>query len=408
MHETLYSYNLKKIINDVHKTFKILGGVLALTYEKIQSLSIEEERPKIDAHLAPLIHEVKKLQNSLMYLQIELSFIIGSKEKFTAKNIPLLINQKIAVAYTRLTYRHVKKSLKVVTRLLKNISHSFLLEKVDHSFAVENIDHSFVFENPLGNKKMSFNTLIYHDYVKVEKHLEDMLFILESAYEHTVGKKVVSEMLKIKIKPEELKKGDILLSYKTNNHLKTHFLSRLISIAEHNQITHSAMLYSATPHRIRMLAANGNEGKVDLFDLKQQEGEIWFVLRAKITPAQEKELCNVVDQWVKDIRKYPKRYRFAEFKSWTATFIGLLYTEIILHFNKIIMIPNIVRSHNEFFCSEVVDNIFKEIGINLVLRSMHDSVVGPAEFFFSPHLEHVGMIYNQNEREELEKEDWAI
>ena len=115
-----------------------------------------------------------------------------------------------------------------------------------------------------------------------------------------------------------------------------------------------------------------------------------------------------MDDWHDTLTNHKIRYEFSELKCWTAAVLGLIYSEFAFWVNRSVVLPNFFHRSNAYFCSELIDKIFKQDNILLVPRSQYDGIVGPSEFFFSPHLEFVGLTCNKEDIGLLDKEKLAV
>jgi len=209
-------------------------------------------------------------------------------------------------------------------------------------------------------------------------------------------------VVNLKFNEKLLIPGDILLSYKTKHFLKKNFLSKLISIAEGSSITHSIIVYKNDDNGVICINATGGKHRYDFTcPLSYGEGEMYFVMRPIIKKEQKDLLINVLDSMYK---KYHSSYSFSELKCWSACVSGIIYTRYSVFTCKDFIIPNPFQNKKTFYCSELIDEIYKKAGILLVPRAEHDRIIGPSEILYSPHLKMMGVLFNENDRNIIKNE----
>lgn len=209
-------------------------------------------------------------------------------------------------------------------------------------------------------------------------------------------------VVNLKYNEKFLMPGDILLSYKTKHFLKTNFLSKLISIAEGSSITHSIIVYKNDDNGVTCINATGGKHRYDFTcPLSYGEGEMYFVMRPIIKKEQKNLLNGVLDSMYK---KYHSSYCFSELKCWSACVSGIIYTRYSVFTYKDFIIPNPFKSKKTFYCSELIDDIYKKAGILLVPRAEQDRIIGPSEILYSPHLKMMGVLFNEKDRNIIKNE----
>lgn len=202
---------------------------------------------------------------------------------------------------------------------------------------------------------------------------------------------------------QTIKKGDVFLSYKTATYLQKDILARLISIAASSSITHS-LIATESGATMKLLCSSPDGNGINLSSLIPDRGEIYIVMRLKDTDTPHARLVEKsIDRWSERIESL-YICKFAEFKSWVASAAGFLYTLSICTLQRPIILQNFAKKQQGLFCSEVIDNIFKEAGVLITPRSEYDALVGPAEFFHSPYLVLQGIIMNREDREIVKEE----
>lgn len=203
------------------------------------------------------------------------------------------------------------------------------------------------------------------------------------------GKKLHEHIITAK----EIQEGDVMLSYKTSDYLKnpSNFLSYLIATAQSSSITHSWLVSKKESGEFKILISSPETRGVSETFLKIKPGEIIFVMRPKIGEENKKKLVQKIEEFIGLAKKNPDKYKFSEKKCWTACILGLVYTRGILFGSKNVILQNPIWKSKGYFCAELVEAIFAEVGICLTPRGNCRGVLGPAEIFYSPHLEYKGI-----------------
>ena len=249
-----------------------------------------------------------------------------------------------------------------------------------------------------------FSKLIFN-FVKVKRNLK---IILTSIYE---VRKVIDTQIILKrglrnyvLTHDELRKGDVILFYDLEDFLKTDFLARLISVAQGSRITHTGIISRVRNGHITYLSAAAAGKRMDIFNLSVPKGRFLFVLRPKLNKIKHKYFIEALDLLDYKIENMVQYYPFGEIESWFATFIGLFQIISIRTLHSSLRVKNLLRTPDKVFCSEMIDDLFKNVGVFLTSRSDSDSMVGPAEIFYSPYLEFKGILCNKNELKKLDQE----
>ncbi len=322
-----------------------------------------------------------KIENSLH------SVINGSEE--VRKNTPSKFHYSYAIANFRIAYRQVIKARELIDIFSFQLSRILRQEKV------------------LEKKRFSVKSLFF--IASIRRHLYLAGISLQQYQKINELKSIFNHKLSFYLIPKGmLKKGDILLSYKTDEFLKQHLLSKLISISESSKITHASIVYENKKESIQTISATADTERVSIIGLEMKRGEIEFVLRPRLTGKQKLRLDSILGYWYKKISSDENSYTFSELKCWIAAIVGLVYITTVRLTGRNILIPNLIRRKNSFFCSELIDYIFKQDGIMLSARSQYDSIVGPAEFFYSPYLDFIGVVCNKEDEKYLDSENLII
>lgn len=216
-------------------------------------------------------------------------------------------------------------------------------------------------------------------------------------------KEVPHDMDRFIFDHQMLKKGDVVLSYKTKAYLRKDILAKLVAITTNSSITHS-LITTGSGTTAKLLCSSPEKNGINLLSPIPKQGEVYIVMRLKDTDAPYIKLVEQsIDTWKERIDSLYV-CKFSEFKSWVASALGFVYVLSVYVSQRPIIIRNFAKNQQGLFCSEIIDTIFKEAGILLTPRSEHDALVGPVEFFHSPYLALQGFIINEEDREIIKEE----
>lgn len=219
----------------------------------------------------------------------------------------------------------------------------------------------------------------------------------------SVLKEALCDMDRFIFDHQTIKKGDIVLSYKTPAYLQKDILARLVYIATNSSITHS-LIATESGAAAKLLCSSPGGNGINLSLPFPAQGEIYIIMRLKDTDAHYAKLVErSIDTWNERIETLYV-CKFPEFKSWVASALGFLYTLSIYTLQRPIILQNFAKNQQGLFCSEIIDNIFKEAGILITPRSEYDALIGPVELFHSPYLALQGIIMNEEDRETIRKD----
>lgn len=203
---------------------------------------------------------------------------------------------------------------------------------------------------------------------------------------------------------EDLKRGDIILSYKTQAYIKNSKASWQVKIFSNSPITHVMAVYREGDGPAELLFSGDKARGLGLTEPKPVAGEIYIILRPKQSVQTEK-LNSVLHQWYTKARERTDytQNEFPELKVQVANLIGII-TVIFGYFGLPLALPNPFSKRPGVFCSELIDEMYFEAGIQLTPRSCHPAVVGPIELFYSPHFSLVGVMCPPDEIANLHQE----
>lgn len=290
--------------------------------------------------------------------------------------------------------------LKEQRSYIKLLAPSFFLQKWAFSSLNASLSH---LESAIAKyEKKDFRSFIAHahssalfayqacDIIKVKDFIE----------------KVTSNLEHYHISKDHVKKGDVILSYKSKNYLRHDFLSNLISISTNSPITH-ALIATNDEHPHIFLSSNAEHDGLSLKEENPERGELYLVFgfREELSSEPKEKILKQIDIWSERARREKWRYfGFAEYKSWVACILGVVDITTTVAFERSLRLPNPVHRARTIFCSELIDNIFKGAGIRLTPESKEFAVVGPSELFYSPYLAFKGIIVNNEDKELFKKE----
>ncbi|MFQ5474214.1 MAG: hypothetical protein ACE5DM_00090 [Candidatus Nanoarchaeia archaeon] len=184
-----------------------------------------------------------------------------------------------------------------------------------------------------------------------------------------------------------LKRGDILLSFKSPSFLKNFRTSKWIARVTGSQITHVAVYMG----KGKLVHTADYANRPVLADVKIAEvaREMHIIVRPHLNDHQRTELIRAIRIQVKERKSY---------SSWKAAAIApaIIADKIInTFFRRKIHVQNpLSRMVQSSFCSEFVDQVFRSVGCYLTPKSRHHgSAVSPADIAASPYITYVGICF---------------
>jgi hypothetical protein len=210
------------------------------------------------------------------------------------------------------------------------------------------------------------------------------------------------------IQKDKIRKGDVILYYDSEDFLKHDFLALLIAYAENSRITHSAIICQAKKNNVKIISGTALAEKIDIFDIYIEKARFLFVMRPNIQKEKMKYLYKSLDLFEYKLKDMDEVIKFGEKKVWVAAIIGFIHLLSVTFFHHILGLENPFKAGKKYFCSELVDDTFKSIGVYLTARSEREDVVGPSELFFSPYLDFVGVLCNNEDIPMMEKEKLVL
>jgi len=225
---------------------------------------------------------------------------------------------------------------------------------------------------------------------------ENNLLLADIKGRKLIENKIVYEyegMVRKVINYKALRTGDILLSFKSKTYFKKSVVSKVHSMLSGSQVTHILLAVKPSPTEAKIIDSYDVTGGVHLRDFDHYPGEVFIVLRPKLTSVQTAKILSGVRRLIEKKAGYS-----------TIKLIGLvpslLLSNMISKFTKgHVHIPNLFRKRdNEFFCLEFIDKVFKDAGILLTPKSKYSGMVFPGDIAVSPVLDYVGLIFEESER----------
>lgn len=348
---------LKKIF-DTHNTLKRS----IREYETHLKTILKNESSEV------LADSLETFDLHLVLLQKSLKDITAVKNKFFDTVYVTKAEIDMSKGYLIKAHTNCTKIL----RLSKKIQNLLDSEKI----YIYSIQNKIILKFVLIKKYFSMNDFYISTFIHLS-HTKYLLYLHENGF---------SKDLDLK----KLKKGDLILSYKSKEYIKTHLISRIIAHVEGSQITHSSIITKTKP-KLKMITASGIENEILEEELKILDGETLIIFRPITNHKQRLELETSVDYWTNQINNN-KIKKFSYLKFYFALFSGLIYklSGDILH--HIIVIPNPFNQNSRYFCSELINKIFVDAKIYLTYKSHFQGLIGPYEFIWSDKLKFIGAL----------------
>jgi hypothetical protein len=195
--------------------------------------------------------------------------------------------------------------------------------------------------------------------------------------------------------------GDLLLSFKTNEFLKNVIISKKIAKVTGSHVTHILVAVKLPMSDPRVIDSDRAFGGVTLRDLNIRKGEVLLVLRPRLNSTQRVELLKHLKYHVQNRTTYPVPKMIGVWPSTILSSFAGLFTGRYHHVQNVLAIRNA-----GFFCSEFLDNAFKQAGFMLTPKSRYSEMVAPADIAASPNVEYIGLLFNPSEdsRKIIEKD----
>lgn len=197
-----------------------------------------------------------------------------------------------------------------------------------------------------------------------------------------------------RMRGDDLKRGDVLLAYKSLKYIRRHPGSRLVAWATRSRFTHAMMVTNVEYERIRVIEATPEQDGVVISALHDaRPEEILFVYRPTgLSDAQSRDLQKALSDWVVRVGVKEQNTSYGFLKTFAALILGGVYQIASYALARMVVIPNPFKDPTSLFCSELVNTIFLEADIPLTPRSSSAALVGPVEMTTSPYLQFIGVL----------------
>jgi len=296
---------------------------------------------------------------------------------------------KLATSNLLNAYKKVAKSQKIMRKLQNDI--------------IENIAHKKEYN------KSTFGPGLLRAYTKIKKSI-----VLSSVSVQNCMKFIDINLLLSKqpesyiIDHNKVKQGDILLFYKTEKSIKKSLPDYIASQASNSRVTHSTITYS-NRRTLKHLHATAHGHKVMISDVHFRHGTIVLVFRPQIIESKRKRLLKSIRDWGTKLKEFKGKYKYSELKFWFAVIPGLITFALIPRLTGRMMIyPNPIKTKNAYYCSELIESIFKQAQIYLISRSEYGGILGPSEIIHSPYLKFIGIVCHPEDKELVKNEKFII
>jgi hypothetical protein len=192
----------------------------------------------------------------------------------------------------------------------------------------------------------------------------------------------------------KMKSGDIWMSFKTKSYLKGEMDSRLISRFTDSQVTHVALFMidstgkqclvhsTLIPHTKKMTPYK-------IFPASIVPGVMYIVLRPKLTDDQRIQLWSAVRKKVEQKIKFSVKKPFGVALSLILSWLVRMFTARNVSFGN-----PFKGARNEMFCSEFIDEVFKDAGFLLTPKSRVSNMVFPSDIAASGNVDFVGVAFD--------------
>ncbi|HII72514.1 TPA: hypothetical protein HA265_07195 [Candidatus Woesearchaeota archaeon] len=188
-----------------------------------------------------------------------------------------------------------------------------------------------------------------------------------------------------------LQSGDILVSLKKLSFLKEQYVSRWVTRFTGSQVTHVGLFVRDAKGNEKMVHATW-DAKYQMHDWNIAEGEVFIILRPRLSREQRIKLWQVVRDKVKLKLGFSKKKLVGTIPAIIINFVLNLFTfRFFAAFNVF------SAEKNKMFCSEFLNQVFKEVGFFLTPKSEHSNMVFPADIMASPHVDYVGLMFLDHE-----------
>ena len=366
------------------ETSKKLGEEATIIEKNIESLALYIFSPKVrrivfgysfgKARKDKSLYLIQRLNN--LYEKVDKLLKCIEEYYYKLEHSDCLSQKKYRGLAKRFVYNAIKKN-----RLMKESINRIIKCLTSIEIAKEPREHQVIFH--LIRNEFNLNLQYVKEINVLVSDIQGRIQIEENLV------KEYGDLKKYLIDINKLDTGDILFRYKVKGHFKEGLISRIISTVTSSQITHVSMAAKVSPSDVRMIDAHMERGSagVHLRDFKILPGEILIVLRPRIGHFQIKLLLKKIIECVK------VKSGFSDLKL-VGIFISYLISKIINIFKSgYALVPNFIKTkRSKYFCSELVNQAFREAGIFLTPKSQYSGIVFPSDIIVSPYLDFIGLI----------------
>lgn len=300
-------------------------------------------------------------------------------------------------------YSHVQQGLTIFTEEEQlRLSLRFIYNSIQNSNGIVNSLTQVKEEFDALQKAANFQqikerfNLIKREIERVLKLLKDDEVLLSDIKGRLRVEQLQNEFNKFKkylLDKSKLETGDILLSLKSKKYFMTHFLAFIVSKFTSSQVTHAMICVKISQDDIRMVDSRTKPYFYRLHKLRFNPKEIVIVMRPKISYEQRALLLRSIRNFLE------KKTRFS-IKKLAGVFPGTLLTKWRNRHNKgYTQVPNIT-SDSDVFCSEFVNEVFKDAGLLLTPKSGYSGMVFSADILRSPYLSYIGILVDESVKSE--------
>ena len=337
---------------------------------------------------------VDKILNQLLKLRNHLKIIHKWTETYINNLKKSELSQK---KHKKKTIKYAYSGLHLQKKIINNITS--LLELIEKLKKFQGRKTSQKILNKL--KKLFEETIEYFDQSHV--YISDFMGryriekYISQTYDDLLNYNLYSHGGRSKIKS-----GDLFVSFKTLRYIKRKNarVSRQVFQVTGSQITHVNMfmkmgmkLYTLDYGDEFDYVEELNQGKnPEYFRLVEartlRDGEVFIILRPKLSDNQRIRLWKEAREMVKMKIKYSKKKAIAVVPSLMLHSFKNLFTK------RHIGTGNILRGLKlEMFCSEIINVLFQRVGFTLTPKMSNSGMVYPADILVSPNVEYVGLMF---------------
>lgn len=356
------SDSLRKIIIGLSKKYAWIFDVHTSEYRR------NEIKSKVKEDLEEVLKDLDKLEKYMYVLDKE------SKYKYVyliegRMNYSSLMFQRIYKTFLKTSFDKIKKIRKEVEWLISKVYETnYNTSRVNGKIKRILWDlrrNAYI----LSDSVVYVNNKYYMDYF-VEEALKDKRYYISL---------------------DKVKKGDVILSYKTDEYFsKGKFMSNIIHLVQRSNITHSLIAYSSKDGVLKWIVADGHVNKTGLAKAYRIEGEYLLVFEPRIERDYKKIYMNKIDEFVERIKKDNKGFSFRKFSF--ALIYGILFYSVGFLFTHLFSYPNLVDKKDYYYCSQIVGSVFRDSGLFITPRNDYPDIMGPVEFLESPYLKFKGVL----------------